>query len=184
MNPIDNADAYDYLIVRRLRSPGRWKWTTPPKRDNGWEKKEGKGADGGELICNGKRLVECAGELLLWRDERRDCYAEWEAWKSVLEGSTKDGPDQQALDVYHPMLAELKLSAFVLKFDPVLIPEDGGLSRVPLEFIQWAPKKKRTGTGKPKGAAAAPPPKEVDPRIAKATAKIETNDLELKRLDQ
>ncbi len=180
MNPIDNPGAYDALRIAGKRTPGQLKWTSPPKVDEGWEKKEAKGSKGGETICNGRKICEFAVELYLWRDTIRDEFAAWEAFKPVLAKTTKDGAAQQALDIYSPVLEEAGISAVVLKNVPCAIPDGKGGATVLLEFMEYRPAKKNSGSGKPKGAAAAPGAK-ADP-FADLNATIANNNAEIQLL--
>ncbi len=152
MNPIDNHDSYDQLFVTGApRSPGVFRLTAAPDVNTGWEKKEGKGAEGGETINNGRKLAEFEGEFYLWRDANRDCFAEWESFKVVFAQTTKDGPLQKALDVYHPVLDEAGITSVVMRNVPVAVPDGKGGAVVKLKFLEYRPTKKRVGTGKPKG---------------------------------
>lgn len=183
MNPYDNPDQYDALVITGApgdgRTPGIFKWTTPPDPDQGWEKKEAKGSAGGETICNGEKLCECEGEIYLWKDEKYDGFALWDAYKVVFGQTTKDGPNQTALDIYHPVAEEAGVSSFVVRNKLVVVPDGKGGGIIKIKLLQYGPAKKKTGTGKPKGAGAGAKPTPFDPNYAlkqKIAAQAAIND--------
>ena len=182
-NPYDTPELYDALLISCApgngRTPGRLKWVTLPEPDEGWEVKKGKGAAGGEMVCNGRKPgTKFVCELYLWRDAYSDQFALWDAYKVVFQLTTKDGPSQQALDVYHPILEDAGISSAVLASPPIMVPDpDGkGGGTVKLSFLSYQPVKKRLGTGKPKGSAAAKPSAKPDPN-ALLKAAIEANNI-------
>jgi len=166
MNPLDHPEQYDTIVLADQRSPGLCK-LGGPMLDHGWQKQKPKGSSGAETIHNGDDLVEFTVELYLWRDERVDHFAGWEAWRPLLRRPIAKG-SPKALDVYHPQLAELGVTSVVCSKEGSLEPDGKGGARVRLTFLQYAPPV-AASSGKPGGSAATAPggaanaPKAPDP---------------------
>lgn len=147
MNPLDNPKAYDSFLLAGTRSPGILRYGNP-KREEGWEIVTAKGAAGGETVNNGTKLAKFQFELFLWRAFH---YREWEQFKLLFKSSSKEGAQQQALDIYHPILAEIGVTSVVVAAWTPAVPQRGGGSIVQIEFLEYAPSKAKD-VGRPKGS--------------------------------
>lgn len=154
MNPLDHPEQYDRLILVDQPSPGICR-LGGPMLDHGWEKQKPKGSSGAETVHNGDDLVEFTVELYLWRDDRVDHFAGWEAWRPLLRRPIAKGASK-ALDVYHPQLAELGVTSVVCSKEGSLEPDGKGGARVRLTFLQYRPPQPKAA-GKPTGSAATAP---------------------------
>lgn len=152
MNPLDSPELYDAIVLAGRRSPGRARLTVA-KRSYGWDEQKAKGNDGAETVKNGSSLVKFSCELFLWNDGERDCFAEWEAWKGVLD-TTVDPKSPKALDVYHPELDELGVRSVVVQSRGALHPDGKGGATVTIDFLEYAPARKAPG-GKPGGSKSS-----------------------------
>ncbi len=174
LDPATNEKAFNFFTLAGRRSPGVCKFSFPTKK-YGWEAVKAKGSDGAESILNGDELAEFDAELTLWKDYWVDHYDGWKKWKGVLVKSTKN--NIVALDIYHPQLDDLGIKSVVLKGRSS--PQStgpGGASIVRLSFLEYAPPKKRQGSGKPAGSAAP-----GDPQIQRLMEDIEKSNMDLKR---
>lgn len=153
MDPVSNPTAYDSFWLAGQKSPGVCRMGEP-QRDEGWSIAQAKGSDGAEITHDGAKLLVFSVEIYLWRDANRDCFAEWTDFRPVLLPPTKDGPGQLALDIYHPVLDGIGVTSVVVSKRTEPIPDGKGGATVKLEFTEYRPSKKRTGSGKPKGSKA------------------------------
>lgn len=151
-NPIDTPELYDVITLAGRPSPGRARLNIA-KRDYGWDEQKAKGNDGAETVKNGASLVKFTVELFLWRDAKRDCFAEWESWKAVLD-TPVDPKSPKALDIYHPELDELGVRSAVVKARGPAHPDGAGGCTVSIDFLEYAPAKKAPG-GKPGGSRSS-----------------------------
>lgn len=152
MNPVDHPEQYDSFLLADQRSPGICK-LSGPMLDHGWQKQKAKGSGGGETIHNGDDLVEFNVELYLWRDDKVDHFAAWDAWRPLLRRPVAKGASK-ALDIYHPQLAELDVTSVVCTKEGTKEPDRKGGAVVKLSFLQYAPSKSNAA-GKPAGSASA-----------------------------
>lgn len=152
MNPIDNPASYNSFLLGGVPSPGVARFSMP-ERPYGWDQQSGKGDEGASVVLNSTKLVEFDVELFLWRDDKVDHYARWESWKKVLLVPVKDG-DSKALDIYHPQLEEIGVRSVVVKSWSAPQPDGKGGAKVKIKFLEYRPKKKKTGTGRPNGSQA------------------------------
>lgn len=152
VNPVDNPGLYDQIILAGKPSPGRCKITGLPTRDEGWEKQETKGQDGGETVHNGRKLVEFEVELYLWKERAKkiDHFAGWEEWKKILEAPVKKNAPK-ALDVYHPQLDGLGVTSVVANTWTEPVPDGKGGATVKIKFLQYSPSKPKA-SAKPGGS--------------------------------
>lgn len=150
VNPVDTFKLYDCIVLAGKRSPGVCKLNAP-KRSLGWDKQKAKGDDGASVVNNGAELCEFQATLTLWKDPDRDEYAGWDAWKPILDTQVKD-TDKKALDIYHPQLVAIGVTGVVVKSYTAPQPDGKGGATVHIDFIEFKPKKKKTGDGKPLGA--------------------------------
>lgn len=147
MNPLENAQAYDSFLLAGVRSPGMLLYTAP-KREEGWDAVQAKGSAGAEVVNNGTKPCKFQWSLMLWRPFH---YREWDAFKSLFRTSAKEGSQQQALDIYHPLLAEIGVTSVVVVSWTPPTPDRKGAALVQLELLEYAPSKAKD-VGKPRGS--------------------------------
>ncbi len=152
INPYDWPELYDKLFLAGTVSPGVCKMSSPPQRDEGWDKQEQKGKAGGETIHNGKKLIEFEVEFELWKDDVVDCFEEWDEWKKILLTPIKKNAPR-ALDVYHPQLDGLDIKSVVATSWTEPVPDGKGGAKVKIKFLEYSPPKPKAA-GKPKGSKA------------------------------
>lgn len=154
MNPVDNPEAYETIVLAGLESPGI-ATVTAPTLETGWDQQQGKDpAKPGESVQNGTKGLEIQVELKLWKDPSLgiDHFAEWDTFRDqILKLPTKKG-DPKALDVYHPLLEGMDISSVVVKSFSNPQPDGTGLGVAKLVLLQYLPSKPKGSGGKPKGS--------------------------------
>lgn len=153
MNPIDNEDAYHALVIGGVVSPGVVT-LSGFKREVKWDVKAGGGEDGASTSRNGKDPAKGTATFSLVLDPVLgvDEFAAWEAFLPTLQ-STFDKAAPQALDVYHPDLALLGITAVVVEGIGQLTHDGMGGASVVVDLLEYRPPKKKA-VGKSKGSKA------------------------------
>lgn len=150
-----NPELYETFKLAGQKSPGVLKQPAfaDAKKAEGWDVGTAPGKDGSALEHKGAKPAKFSCEITLWSDENGDRFDEWEKWKPLLGTSSKDGDEQQALDIYHPTLDEIGITSVVIAtWSPPALDGPGGSSTVKIEFIDAAVLKSKN-TGAPKGSA-------------------------------
>lgn len=152
-DPLTNPQAWDVLIVAGVKSPG-----VIPKgglkfaRQYKWDKKEGKGQQGGTSTFVGKPLPDGAVKFQLWT------VSQFQAWGKFLPllkyDPVKRAP--QAIQVYHPALADLDCTTIVIEEVSVVEQLDHLLWEVEVKFSEFSPPPAASAVATPKGAKDAP----------------------------
>lgn len=157
-SPVATPSLYESFYLAGKRSPGVCRFTGLPTADEGWKKQEPKGSDGGETVRDGRKLIEFEVELYLFVDVTtgRDDFAAWPAFRELLLTPIKKNA-MKALDIYHPILEGLGIASVVVSSwgpgEPM--PDGKGGGTVKIKFLQYAPPKKKSGSGKPKGSKSS-----------------------------
>lgn len=165
MNPIDNPEGWEVMIVGDRRSVGVVK-IVGHDRNWDWQVNGAKGQDGATSQNNGRVIGEFDALHSFLAEERE----EWLAYQRHLEGMV-NGPTTQAWPVYHPDLeAQHFTDAAVKTIGGILYDENGGASCL-VKFIEYKPKKPRPvkkTSAKPGSATSTPndPAPKADPNAA------------------
>ncbi len=151
-NPYANPDLYDAIFLAGQQLPGVWKLSFPTV-DEGWKAQEPKGSDGGEVTRDGRKLAAFDAEGRLWYDivTKRDHFSEWDQLWPALLATTISKNASKALDIYHRQLVPMNIGSVVIAKWTAPQP-NGAHSIVKLSFLQFAPPKKKTASGKPNGS--------------------------------
>lgn len=138
IDPISNPQAYDFITVAGARSPG----IIPPGgitgfgRKSGWQQKSGRGTKGATLTYTNSPPTKGSIEFLLWTSGH---FGQWDDFvDNFLYDPTKT-PDQNALQIYHPTLHLLNVSAVVC--DTIWPPRNAGKGKwsIKVDLIEWIP---------------------------------------------
>ena len=162
LNPLDLSpvnphswDAWQYITISGVPSPG----VIPVdgihgfKRETEWDKKKGKGAQGATLTLVQYPPAEGSIDFLLWLPGHFDS---WSSFRTYLRYNTaKQAGD--AVDIYHPSLADLDINAVVTKSITPIYHKGRGLYMVTVEFIEWFPPPAKPIVATPKHAAPDQP---------------------------
>lgn len=131
----------DYIIVgpNSVKSPG----VIPPggidgfDREYGWDVKEGKGQAGATLTRKGQPLAEGTITFQMGTQGQLDA---WNTFSALLKGSYKSTKVQdQAIVIYHPLLAQLGLTQFVAKSISPALHVGRGLFEAKVALLEFRP---------------------------------------------
>ena len=107
-NPLDHPDLYDHIELGGVQSPGVVK-LSGHDRKIGWDIKKGSGQSGATTTRSSDDPVEFTASFFLADAED---IAAWPTFLAVVK-STVAGKTPQALEVYHPDLAENGITSVV-----------------------------------------------------------------------
>lgn len=176
MNPNDPKAVLQYDRVKfagQYLSPGLCR-IEGAALINKWDVRAGYGIIGGTAWFVGTELSEFAITFLLYDDR------DWADWDTVrpLFATRQRTPSWKGIDVEHPSLAEVGITAAVVKTIEQPVPEDElGTWAIKINFIAY-PKRPQLKAVKAEGAQATP----VDPLEAEAEAKTKALEDRLRRL--
>lgn len=149
-NPFDNEELYNRLNVAGILSPGQCTLSGHERVEN-WDVKEADGSAGAATTSKGKKLAQFTASFYLVRDDAAgiDEFDEWERFAEFLLLSLSS-KTPTALDIYHPDLAQLRISSVVVASIGGLTHDGKGGATAVVKFIEYAPPKKAGGS--PKGS--------------------------------
>lgn len=179
-NPIDDVDVYMVVVLAGVQSPGHCT-LSGAALTNRWEEKEGDGQDGDSTTLKGRKNNHFTVTFELWDEPGLgiDHFATWDReFLPLLKSSTTTTP-LSALDIYHPDLARLGISAVQVEEIGQLVHDGQGGATVAVKFLEFRPPKPKSGTpgGSKSGGGSkpgdAPDPnadaqKELDDTVAEA----------------
>lgn len=175
VNPIDNEELYQGIVLGGTLSPGK---VTLSGHDRviGWDVKKGSGQSGATTTRSSEDPVEftCTFYLVMDPSYGIDDFSAWEDFATLID-STVSGPTPQPLDIYHPDLATNKIQSVVLKSMGGVVHDGKGGQTIAVKFIEYKPPKPKGGTPKgsvtkPKSAKAADPNAEANAELARLTS--------------
>ena len=148
----------DYITVAGRRSPGIavLKSGGAPLK---WDERAGYGMSGATLIFRGNGLVEFSVQLILLTEQD---LADWVAWKPVV-ARPPSGKWAKSVQVWHPILEDLEVSAAVVLNVGALERQDTGATFVEIKFKQW--RKPKLALVAPSGTKDATPVDPYDKKI-------------------
>lgn len=153
-SPRQQGDLLDTLIVQNVLSPGKVTLSGLPRK-NGWDIVNAKGKTGSSTTLNGAPVAQITATFELMGDEENDdgqtVFDRWDSFARLLQTSV-EGKAPVALRVYHPDLADAKITELVLGPNGISLPTyDGkGGKSYTVDFIQFKPPKPKAAA-KPKG---------------------------------
>jgi hypothetical protein len=150
VNPIENEELYDAIILAGTKSPGSVR-LSGHKRSIGWDVKKGAGQSGATTTRTSEDPIEFTATFYLLKDDVLGVndFEDWPPFASVI-WSTISGKTPKAVDVYHPDLAALNVGAVVLKEFGGMVHDGKGGATIAITFLEYKPPKPKGGT--PKGA--------------------------------
>lgn len=139
LNPIDFSADWTTVEVAGVESPGviAVDGIQGFERKTGWDIKAGKGTQGATLTLKTMPPAEGSFEFLLWSPEDFD---DWQTFRKVLKYNptrTTPATAADALDIYHPALADLGISRVVTAEVSPVRHKGRGLYTVSVKFIEW-----------------------------------------------
>lgn len=159
-NPIDHPEVWDRVVVAGVASPGYCK-IKQHARKNEWDIKRGKGAKGATITYVQRPPMQFTIEFYAGYYDISGAggpsdFAAWDAFLPLLQyDPTKKTP--QAIDIYHPALADVDLSSVVT--ESIGGWEDAGdnLFKREIAFLEYFPPPARSAVGGPTGSKSATP---------------------------
>ncbi len=161
LNPIDDEELYQSIILGGLRSPGQVTLSGHDRKID-WDIKTAPGTKGASTTLKGLPPVEFTATFYLVRDEALgiDDFSLWDDFYVQLM-STISGPTPKALDIYHPDLAKNDIVSVVLSsFGGVVHDGKGGMT-ITVRLLEYKPPKPKGGSptgSKPKAKTKTPDP--------------------------
>lgn len=152
LNPIDNPQDYDFIVVGSARSPGICR-PFEPKRKHEWDVKKGKGVRGATVTYVGQAPAQWDVVFELWQASHWD---DWASFATLLKyDSTKKAV--QAIDIYHPSLAEVDIKSVVVEAIGAITHEGKGLYTRTVSFLEYFPPPKLSAVSTPAGSQTTSP---------------------------
>ncbi len=152
VNPIDNPQVWDVVIVGGYYSPGRCE-VSEFKRAHEFDVKKGKGTLGATVTFVGRPPAKGSIKFFLWTPGH---FFQWDIFRQIL----KYDPTKKkvtAIDIYHPSLADIELNSVVVESIGNIVPEGGvgsGLFSITVELLEYFPPPKASAVSTPNGSAS------------------------------
>ena len=140
-SPVGFEEFWDRMFVADVPTPGRVKLTGHALEVK-WDIKKGDGQDGASTTRKGRQpsAFSSTFQLCVDFDKRVDEFAEWSRFVPILEASlSSDTPN--ALNIYHPDLAELQIVSAVVKKIYGKIHDGTGGATVKVDWLEYRPPK-------------------------------------------
>lgn len=150
MDPLTDPQTYDFVEVGGLENAGICE-VSGFKRSTEWDIKVGKGTKGATVTLSQLPPAEGSIKFQMWTAEHFRFWDE-EFRPLFLYDPTKKTVN--AVDIYHPFLAELGIKSVVCKSIGVIVHEGKGLYSVTVELLEYLPPPKKSATSTPSGSTA------------------------------
>jgi hypothetical protein len=169
VNPIDNPQAWDFVTIASIDSPGVCE-VGECKRKHDYDVKKGKGTSGATTTFTGKPPATFSIKFKLWTPAH---FTAWDAFRPLLKyDPTKKAA--QAFDIYHPALADVDVKSVITESIGSIVHEGGQLYSLTVEFMEYFPASKTSAVSTPSGSQSngptyvggAPPGNNPDNQIA------------------
>jgi hypothetical protein len=152
LNPIENPQAWDFVLVGQTLSPGLaevGKWV----RKHDFQIKSGKGTVGATVTFIQKPPAQGTIKFKLWLPEH---FVAWETFRKLL----KYDPTKkvvQAIDLWHPSLADIDIKSVVVTDIGNMMPETmgSGLWSCEVSFLEYFPPGKKSAVSTPNSSQSA-----------------------------
>lgn len=149
VNPIDNAQAWDTVSIGQQVSPGLCK-LSGFKRGHEFDVKKGKGTIGATVTFVGRPPAKGTITFQLWTPAH---FTQWDAFRPLLKyDPTKKAV--QAIDVYHPSLADIEMTSFVVEGIGAIEHAGNQLYTCTIDLLEYFPPPKASAVSTPSGSLA------------------------------
>ena len=149
VNPIDFPQAWDVVLVGGSDSPGVCK-VGEFKRAHEFDVKKGKGTLGATITFVGRPPAKGSVTFKLWT---ADHFTAWDNFRPLLKfDPTKKAI--QAIDIYHPALADIDIHSVVTENIGSIVHEGEGLYSIAVDFLEYFPPPKASAIGTPTGSSS------------------------------
>jgi hypothetical protein len=147
LDPIQNPEAWDTIIVGQTTSPGICK-VSEFKRAHEFDVKKGKGTLGATITFVGRPPAKGSITFQLWTPEH---FADWDKFRPLLKyDPTKAAV--QAIDIYHPSLADIDINSVVVESIGNIVHEGQQLYSITVELLEYFPPPKSSAVSTPTGS--------------------------------
>lgn len=151
IDPLANPRAWDVVRIGQVASPGVCE-VGEFKRAHEWDVKKGKGTFGSTTTFVGRPPAKGPVKFYLWDNGTlgtgHNHFREWDAFRQLLKyDPTKKSV--QAVDIYHPSLADIDIRSVVTESVGNIIHEGKGLYSITVELLEYFPAPKRSAVSTP-----------------------------------
>jgi hypothetical protein len=144
INPIENPQSWDAFQAGQITAPGICE-VSEFKRAHEFDVKKGKGTYGATVTFVGRPPAKGSVKFLLWLPRH---FTEWDAFRPLLKyDPTKKSV--QAVDVYHPSLADIDIKSVVVESIGNAMKEAPGLYSITVELLEYFPAPKKSAVSTP-----------------------------------
>jgi hypothetical protein len=149
----------DYVLLGGKRTPG-FADISGAELKRRLDIRQQYGATGAIVVFRGRELCRFDISLRLYEEQH---FVDWEAFRPVVERDPRRGLPKGALDIWHPVLEGLSVTAVLI--EKVSAPEqtDDGEWTVKIGCLEYRPP--MLALAKPVGSKSSPAPDPVDQRI-------------------
>lgn len=149
VDPIQNPQAWDVVQIGQQSSPGLCK-LSGFKRGHEFDVKRGKGTLGATVTFVGRPPAKGTITFKLWTAQH---FAAWDSFRPLLKyDPTKKAV--QAVDVYHPSLADIEMTSFVVEGIGAIEHQGDGLYQCVVELLEYFPPPKASAVSTPSGSVS------------------------------
>lgn len=153
LDPIKNPQWWDVVNVAGVVSPAVCEVGEFTK-GNEWDVKKGKGSNGATLTFVQRKPAKGKIKFYLWTSQH---FVQWSTFYAVWKyDPTKK--KTQAVDVFHPSLAAIELSAFVTEEITNIIHEGNGKYSMTVSLLEYFPPPPDSAVSTPDGSKDGPGP--------------------------
>lgn len=147
INPIDYPQDWDVVRIGQAISPGICK-VGEFKRAHEWDVKKGKGTLGATVTFVARPPAKGSITFKLWTSAH---FTAWDSFRPLLQyDPTKKSV--QAVDIYHPSLADIGLTSVVTESIGNIVHEGDQLYSITVEFLEYFPPPKGSAVSTPTGS--------------------------------
>ena len=174
--PSQAREQWDRLTVGRLVAPGVVRLSGDGLKI-GWDIQNATGTTGAITKRINEPLKEFDAEFELSDEIGPDGTTDFDAWdafEAMLKASVVKGKKPYALDIYHPDLARVGITAATLGSIGLLVPDGKGGGKIKVHFLEFSPPKPNKPIASTKTAG--------DKKIDAANAEIDRLQKEWKSL--
>lgn len=152
VDPINNPEAWDFVLIGGVQCPGRCK-VGEFKRANEWDIKKGKGSLGATVTYVSRPPAKGGIEFYLWLPIH---FQQWETFRPLFKyDPTKKAV--KAIDIYHPGLADIDVTSVVCEMIGNLQNDGMGLWTVKVDLLEYFPPPAKPAISTPQGAVGNAP---------------------------
>lgn len=156
IDPIQNPQAWQVIQLGSSTSPGVC-IVSGFRRAHEWDVKKGKGALGATITFVQRPPAKGSVEFLLWQPIH---FQQWDIFRPLLKyDPTKKAV--QAIDIYHPSLADVEISSVVTENIGAIEHKGDGLYSITVDFMEYFPPPKASAVSTPAGSKSGT--KQPDP---------------------